>query len=326
VAAALQAARRIVLTTHVNADGDGIGSEIAMVHLLRALGKDVAIANPTPIPDRYRFLLEPVARCDQSDRGAQAVRSADGFLVLDISDLGRLGALGEPIRARGIVTACVDHHGSPGTLPDGPRLVDPDAAATAELVFDLAATAGWALHTDAARALYVGLLTDTGGFRFGNTRPRALRVAASLLETGLDPERIYEQVYATAPASRVRLTAEVLATLQVEPEAGLAWVTVPPDALERHGATPDDLDGIVEFARSIQGTRLALLFRQLASGRTKVSFRSLSDFDSAEFAHQFGGGGHARASGASLDGALAEVQARVLAAARAALAAGRAPR
>jgi phosphoesterase RecJ-like protein len=321
VAAALADARRIVLTTHVNADGDGMGSEVALVHLLAGLGKQVWIVNPTPIPDRYRFLVEPIARHDRTADASAAIKEADCFLVLDISDLGRLGNIAEAIRQRAIVTACVDHHASPGTLPAGPRLVDPEASATAELVYDLAVIAGWPIETAAAHALYVGVLTDTGGFRYGNTRPRVLRVAASLLEAGVDPERVYELVYATAPAGRVRLTAEVLQTLEVEAALGLSWVTVPPGGLERHGVSPDDLDGLVEFARSILGTRLALLFRTLANGRVKVSFRSVGDFNVAEFAHQFGGGGHSRASGASIAGTLEEVRERVLAAARQALAA-----
>ncbi len=326
VADAISAARRIVLTTHVNADGDGLGSEVALVHLLTALGKQVAIVNPTPIPERYEFMVAPVRAHDRSAAAAAAIQDADLFLVLDIADLGRLGALAEPIKSRAIATACVDHHVSPGTLPPGPRLVDPDASATAELIYDLAVTAGWPIETEAARALYVGLLTDTGGFRFGNTRPRVLRVAASLLEAGVDPERVYEAVYATAPVGRIRLTSEVLETLEADSEIGLAWVTVPAGALERHGVTADDLDGLVEFARSVRGTRLALLFRTLASGRIKVSFRSVGDFDVAEFAHRFGGGGHAKASGASVTGSLDDVKAQVLAAARDALTASRAGR
>ena len=115
----------------------------------------------------------------------------------------------------------------------------------------------------------------------------------------------------------MRLLAEVLQTLVVEPEHGLAWVTVPQNALERYEATPDDLDGIVEHPRSIAGVRLALLFRQIANGRIKVSFRSMGTVDAAELAHQFGGGGHRKAAGASLDASLAEAQAHVLAAARA---------
>ena len=316
VAEALLAARRITMTTHVNADGDGVGSEIAMVHLLQALGKDVRIANPTPIPARYQFLVEGVRPHERTGDAAQALRDADLFLVLDIADLGRLGSLAETIRSRALVTPCVDHHLSAGTLPDGPRLVDPTAAATAELIYDLAATAGWPLSTEAARALYVGLLTDTGGFRYANASPRALRVAASLLEHGLDPENIYEQVYATAPVGRLRLTAEVLDTLVHEPEIGLSWITVPAGAIDRHRATADDLDGLVEFARSVQGTRLALLFRTLANGKIKVSFRSVGDVDVSAFAAQFGGGGHAKASGASISGSLDQVQQQVLTAAR----------
>jgi phosphoesterase RecJ-like protein len=316
VADALLAARRIAMTTHVNCDGDGVGSEIALVHLLTALGKDVRIANPTPIPSRYAFLLDPVRSRDRTADAVAALRDADLFLVLDISDLGRLGQLADTIRTRGLVTACVDHHLSAGTLPGGPRLVDPAAAATAELIYDLAATAEWPLGTDSACALYVGLLTDTGGFRYANTSPRTLRVAASLLEHGLDPERIYEQVYATAPVGRLRLTAEVIETLVHEPDVGLSWVTVPAGAIERHGTSADDLDGLVEFARSVQGTRLALLFRTLANGKIKVSFRSVGDVDVSAFAAEFGGGGHAKASGASIPGSLDQVQHRVLTAAR----------
>jgi len=169
---------------------------------------------------------------------------------------------------------------------------------------------------DAARAMYVGILTDTGGFRFANTTPRVLRVASALLECGVEPESIYETVYASSPEGKVRLTAEVLQTLVVEAELGLAWVTVPPDALARHNTSADDLDGIVEFPRQIAGVRLALLFRQLVSGRIKVSFRSLGSVDAAEIAQGFGGGGHRKAAGASVEGTLADAQHQVLEAAR----------
>ncbi len=311
---ALRPGSRVALTTHVNADGDGVGSEVALWHLLAARGIKAAIANPTPIPDRFGFLLPDGA--DRSDRAGKEIAAADVVVVLDISDIGRLGDLGRAMK-NSHVTVCIDHHVSKGTLPDGPRLVAPEAAATAELVFDCASALGWELPPAAARALYVGILTDTGAFRFANTTPRVLRVAGALLERGVDPEEIYEAVYASAPEGRVRLMTEVLRTLVVEPEVGLAWVTVPPDALARHGATPDDLDGIVEYPRSIAGVRLALLFRQIANGRIKVSFRSLGAVDVAELAHRFGGGGHKKAAGASLEGSMAEVQEQVLAAARA---------
>ena len=201
--------------------------------------------------------------------------------------------------------------------PYGPRYLDAGAAATAELVFEIALANGWPLSREAARGLYVGIVTDTGGFRFSNTRPRTLRVAAELLEAGVDPEEIYLEVYARAPEGRPRLLAEALQTLVVEPEWGLAWVTVPPGAIERHGVSSDDLDGVVEFPRSIEGVRMALLFREMSQGRIKVSLRSVGNVDVAAFANRFGGGGHTKAAGVAMSGSMSEVQGVILEAARA---------
>ncbi|HLQ68947.1 MAG TPA: DHH family phosphoesterase [Gemmatimonadales bacterium] len=314
VAAALTGAQHVVLTTHVNADGDGVGSEIGLWYLLRARGVSVTIANPTRIPERFNFLIPEGA--DASAHAVHEIERADIVASLDIGDISRLGNLATVINARQPPFVCIDHHVGPIKLPAGPCLIAPDATATAELVFDLASIAGWPLTPEVAQALYVGLLTDTGGFRFSNTTARALRIAAALLEKGVDPESIYASVYASAPEGRVRLLAEVLQTLVVERDVGLAWLSVPADALRRHEATPDDLDGIVEFPRSIAGVKLALLFRHIGSGRIKVSFRSMGEVDVAALAHQFGGGGHHRAAGASLAGTMAEVEDKVLSAAR----------
>lgn len=321
LAEAIRPGQRICLTTHVNPDGDGVGSEVALVHLLRALGAEPVIVNPTPTPARYQFLLEGLAGVDRTAEAVKELRRADLIFVVDIADLGRLGMLQETVRTRGVPVACIDHHVSAGTLPDGPRYVDAQASATGELVGEVAEANGWTITPPAARALYVALLTDTGGFRFSNTRPRVLRAAADLLECGVDPEEIYLQVYANAPEGRQRLLAEALQTLVVEGEAGLAWITIPPGALERYQVSSDDIDGVVEYARSVEGVRLAMLFREIAQGRVKVSLRSVGDVDVAEFARQFGGGGHRKAAGLSLEGQLADVQATVLAAARAYLAA-----
>jgi phosphoesterase RecJ-like protein len=316
---------RIALTTHVNADGDGTGSEVGLWHLLAARGMSPVIVNPTPFPDRFAFLLDGATGAEQSRRAVKELERADLVIVLDISDLGRLGHLAEHLARRTVPVACIDHHQSDGTLPPGPRLVDPQACATAELVYDLARAAEWRLSEAAARALYVAILTDTGGFRFSNTTPRALQVAAHLLDHGLDPEAVYAAVYANAPEGRVRLLAEVLETLVVEVPPGLAWVTVPPGALERHGVSAEDLEGIVEFPRSISEVRIALLFREIAGGRIKVSFRAVGDVDVAALAERFGGGGHRKAAGASFEGSLAEVQDRVLQAVRGLLDGSRRP-
>lgn len=322
LAAALRPGQRVCITTHVNPDGDGIGSEVGLVHLLRAQGVDAVITNPSPTPPRFSFLFEGLPGVDRSGEAVKELRRADLIIVLDISDLTRLGMLIETVKNRGVPVACVDHHVSVGVLPPGPRYVDPEAAATGELIYELAKANGWPVTEQVARALYVAILTDTGGFRFSNTRARTLRVAADLLEAGVDNEEIYLEVYARAPEGRPRLFAEALQTLVVENEYGLAWVTVPPGAIERLGVSSDDLDGVVEFPRSIQGVRMALLFREISQGRVKVSLRSVGDVDVAAFAKPYGGGGHTKAAGLSLTGSLAEVQATVLKAAREYLANG----
>jgi phosphoesterase RecJ-like protein len=316
IAEALIPGQRVCLTTHVNPDGDGLGSEVGLLHLLKAQGITAVVTNPSPTPPRFDFLFEDLPGADKSREAIKELRRADLIVVLDIADLGRLGMLGDTVRDRGVPVACIDHHVSPGELPDGPRYVDPSAAATGELVFEIGRVNEWPLTREAARALYVAIMTDTGSFRFSNTHPRTLRVAAELLETGLDPERMYLDVYANAPEGRPRLYAEALQTLVVEPDYGLAWVTVPPGALERLGVSADDLDGVVEFPRSIAGVRMALLFREIAAGRIKVSLRSVGDVDVAAFAKPFGGGGHTKAAGLSLEGSMGEVQGRVLEAAR----------
>lgn len=316
IARILKPGLRVAITTHVNADGDGSGSEVALWHMLTARGIRAVIANPTPFPGRYRFLLHGAEQADKSDQALKHIERADVIVVLDISDAGRLGQLGPVVTGAGVPVVCVDHHASDGTLPAGPRLADSTACATGELVYDLAFGLGWRCPPEAARALYVAILTDTGGFRFSNTTARALQVGAHLLSHGVDPEEIYRSVYATSSEGRVRMIGEVLNTLVVEHERGLAWVTVPPGALARHGVDPDDLEGVAEFPRSVQGVRMALLFRQLANGRIKVSFRSVGDVDVARLAATFGGGGHRRAAGASFDGTMPTVQAQVLAAAR----------
>jgi len=316
----LQPGSRIAITTHVNADGDGAGSEVALWRLLTQVGVRAVITNPTPFPGRYSFLLEGITEADKTAQAVRHIDRADAVVVLDISDLGRLGQVGQRIAARGIPVACIDHHLSDGDLPSGPRMVDADACATGELVYDFARAVGWDLTPGVAKALYVAILTDTGGFRYSNTTSRTLRVAADLLDRGLDPEDIYREVYASEPEGRVRLVGEVADTLVVEAELGLAWVTVPPGALERHGLDAEHLEGVVELPRSIHGVRLALLFRLLANGRVKVSFRSMGRVNAASLAERFGGGGHRKAAGASMEGSLNAVQERVLEAARTTLA------
>ena len=315
LAAELHAGQNVALSTHINADGDGCGSEVALSRLLAQMGIEAHIVNPTPWPATMRFLLDDDVR-DRSSEGPKALGGLDRLIVLDISDVRRLGVLADTVRALPRPPLVIDHH-LPGEDPPGTiHVTDTKACATGELVFDFAMTLGLEITPAIATALYTAILTDTGGFRFSNTSPRCHAIAARLLAAGVDPEAMYKRIYASVPRGRMGLLREALGTLEVDEPYHLAWVSIAAGALEKYDVTGEDLDGIAEYPRSIAGVELALLFRDLGHGKVKISFRSVGGVDANALATQFGGGGHARASGAMVSGSLEEVKERVLRAAR----------
>ncbi|HUR92416.1 MAG TPA: bifunctional oligoribonuclease/PAP phosphatase NrnA [Gemmatimonadaceae bacterium] len=310
-----RAGRSVAISTHINSDGDGCGSEVALARLLAQLGIEARIANPTPWPAMFDFLLGGDVRND-SDDAEKALRGADMIVVLDISDLRRLGPLGPVVRASDATKIVIDHHIPSDVAITELALCDTSACATGELIFDLASVLGLELTGPVAEALYVALLTDTGGFRFSNTTARCHTVAGALLAAGVDPEAMYRRIYASVPIGRLHLLRDALATLEVDPEYGIAWISVEAGAPETHGLKSEDLDGIAEHPRSVAGTKLAIFFRDLGHGKVKASFRSAGEVDVNAFAREFGGGGHAKASGAMIPGTLEEVRHDVVAAAR----------
>ena len=307
--------RKVALSTHINADGDGCGSETGLARLLTQRGLDVRIVNPTPWPELFGFLLGDDVD-DRTSRGAKALDGIDLLVVLDISDVSRLGALADPVRSLRVPRVVIDHHIASDDPAGDIVLADTTACATGELVYDLACELGYPIDARIARSLYTAILTDTGGFRFSNTTPRCHAVAADLMAAGVDPEEMYQRVYASAPEGRVRLLGDVLRTLGVDSAKGISWLSLEAGVMNAYEVRQEDLDGIVEHARSIAGTKMALFFRDLGHGKVKVSFRSTGSVDVNAFARQFGGGGHARASGALIAGSLDAVRERVLTAAR----------
>jgi phosphoesterase RecJ-like protein len=316
----LRAGRSIVLSTHINSDGDGCGSETAFARMLMQLGMTVTIVNPTPWPEMFRFLLgDDVRMVELTDGGAEVMRQADVIVVLDIADLRRLGKLADVVRSLDVPKLVIDHHVPSDDPPSSEIFSDTTACATGELVYDVALVLGCDVTPAIANALYVALVTDTGGFRFSNTTPRCHAVAAQLLAEGVDPEAMYQRIYASMPVGRLTLLRDALATLEVDPVYGLTWLSVEAGAPEKHAVRPEDLEGIAEHARSVAGTRMAIFFRDLGHNRVKISFRTTRGVDANAFARQFGGGGHVKASGALVEGSLVDVQRRVIAAARAQL-------
>lgn len=316
IADRLRDARHVAVTTHINADGDACGSTAALLRLLPQLGIEAHVVNPTPWPSIFQYLLGSDA-VDRSREGAKALRGIDALMVLDVSDMSRLGQLAESVRQLTVPKIVIDHH-APSDEPAGELLLDdPSACATGELIFDLATTLELDITPVVAEALYTAILTDTGGFRYANTSPRCHAIAAVLLNRGVDPETMYRRIYASLSPGRIYLLRDALHSIGHDAEHGISWISVTADALERYDVSPEDLDGIVEHPRSIAGTRLALFFRDLGYGKVKVSFRSTGTVDVNRFARAFGGGGHAKASGALVTGTLDQVRDRVVDAARA---------
>lgn len=311
----LLGARRVALSTHISSDGDGCGSEAALALLLAQRGIDVRIVNPTPWPAMFNWLLTPGVR-DESARGAAALNDVDRLIVVDISDVRRLGVLADAVRALSVPPLVIDHH-LPGEEPPGTiHVTDTTACATGELIYDFAVALELKITAPIAVALYTALMTDTGGFRFSNTSARCLAIASQLVACGVNPEEMYRRIYASVPIGRIRLISEALRTIEVDSAIGLATIDIEAGQLARHNVTPEDLDGVAEYPRSIEGTRLALLFRDLGHGKVKVSFRTVGNVDANQLARCFGGGGHAKAAGALVEGSLTEVKAKVTAVAR----------
>ena len=315
LAAELHAGDRVALSTHINADGDGCGSEAALARLLAQMEIAAHIVNPTPWPAMYDYLLADDVR-DRSADGAAALDGITRLMVLDISDVGRLGALAPVVRKLAVPPMMIDHH-LPGEEPPGTLNVsDVAACATGELVFDFAVVMNLEITPAIATALYTAILTDTGGFRYSNTSPRCHAIASRLLAAGVDPEEMYRRIYASVPLGRMGLLRDALSTLEVDQARGLAWISIAAGSLQKYTVTSEDLDGIAEYPRSIAGMRLAILFRDLGHGKVKVSFRSVRGVDANALAKRFGGGGHARAAGALVEGSLAQVHEKVLGEAR----------
>lgn len=309
-------AERIVLTTHVQPDGDGIGSEVALARFLRARGKSVTILNPHPTARRFRF-LEPDPRivAFEPEAAERALEEADLLVVLDISVPERLGRL-EPLVERFAPDVVIlDHHTGPPRIP-GLDVRDVEASATGEIVYRLLHE--WAddeITPEIATALYAAIAYDTGGFRHANTTARTHEIVADLLRRGADTVTANRWIFESLSLGRVRLTARVLADFSLEADGRIAWAGIPRTLLEETGASSEDVEGLAESLRAIEGVDVAILLKEVHDGATKVSLRSVPSRDVQEFAARFGGGGHRNASGIYLEEPLGDAVRRVVPAA-----------
>jgi phosphoesterase RecJ-like protein len=303
---ALRRGERFALVTHENLDGDALGSLVAMHSVLRALGKDavmVIAAEEFPLPPEYRFfaldgLLTEVPE-DLDERIA---------IFLDCGNLDRnpLAALRE---AEPLLN--IDHHHDNTRFGTVNHVVE-DASCTAEIVWDLMPSLGVRLNTQIAEALYVGLVTDTGRFSYENTTPRSHRMAAELIEAGIDAAGLYRQIYEGVPYAKLELLARALANTRRYDDGRLAVAVLTAEDFAATAAEDSYSEGIVDHLRAVRGTKVAALIREVTSGchtgARKVSLRASDDeVDVSAIARAFGGGGHRRAAGFSSELPTAEL-------------------
>lgn len=319
-AAFLDRHAKLLLTTHENPDGDGVGAAVALAAHLKGRGKEARIVVVPALPENLRF-LDPEGWIEAYEpAGAHRDLAAwpDAWLLIDASEPHRMGALFAAFEGTRAERACLDHH-----LKDAPHgfddeFTDSTASASTELVYDLVRPRlGGDLPPVMAQALYAGMVSDTGNFRHSNTTPKIHQAAADLIAQGVHPARTYNALYQTATPAKLKLFGRAMEGLQMRDRGRFAYVAVTTADLAACGATHEDLDELVEEPRKLKGVEVAALFSEAADGRAKVSLRSREKVDVNAVCRLFGGGGHRLASGAKaampLPAFIARVEAAVLA-------------
>jgi len=296
-----------LVATHYRPDGDAIGSQLAVVSLLRDLGKKVTAWNDDAVPAKLRFL--PGAELVQ--RPPATAQDFDVVIAVDTSTWQRTGLATERIASRQHLIN-IDHHVSNEKYADINWIV-PAAPATGQIIFDLVKRGGFQLTRDIATSLFVAISTDTGSFSFGNTSAEALRTAAELVDTGIDVGEVSQHVYESYPYARLQLLQRVLAGLTLADHSRVAYCWITHEMYQQTGAKREDTEGLIDYVRAIEGVLVAIIFEEIENGKTRISLRSKHrQVDANAIARHFGGGGHREAAGARLLAPAPEVEQHVI--------------
>ena len=303
-----------LITTHVNPDGDAIGSEMALKSFLEDLDKDVVVVNSNPTPHNLTFLdPEGEIKVFPYDVKKEVLEDVDAFFIVDVNNSEHLGNLARPLENSTQPRVCIDHHqGAEENFADV-SVNDTSAAATGLLIYDLIRAMGGDITRAIADAVYAALITDTGTFRFSNTDVRAFRTAAELCEHGVKPYDMHRLVFASKSWGAGRLLGPVLGTVETTGEGRLAWIHVTQKMMKDAGAVYDDTDGFVDLVRAIRNVELVLFFKEVPDGKVKVSLRSNGRVNAFAVAEGFGGGGHKMASGMKVEGPMDSAMKKVVA-------------
>jgi phosphoesterase RecJ-like protein len=308
----LKKSNDVLLTTHINPDGDALGSMIAMGLALASCGKNITFYNESSTPAVYRFLPSVESIVHHIDD----IQVYDTAIILDCGDIGRVGKLSSKI-GRIPVIINIDHHMTNtrfGTF----QMVDPSACAAAEIVYQLIKEMRVEIRSDIAVAIYTGILTDTGSFRFSNTNKAAFSICREMVDLGINPSKVAEYVFGTYSLERIKLLNKVLDSIELSENGKLSLMTLTQTMIEETGSVPDDASNFINYARHIEDVKVAALIREGKNGKSEdvnsfhISLRSDGTVDVAAIASAFGGGGHINAAGFNIHSTLLDVKKKIL--------------
>ena len=304
---AIKKFNKFLITSHINPEGDAIGSQVAMASLLKKLGKESAMLDDSPVPNVLQFMkgTEHILKEMPNDFNYQAV------IILDSPDLARIGRVSEYIKKDSVIIN-IDHHISNVNFGKF-NWVEPEFSSAGEMVYDLFKAFKVKITLDEAIVLYAAIMTDTGSFRYSNTSSKTHRITAELIDIGVEPYDMHTKIYETSSIQDTNLLGESLQTMKLTDDGKIAWLWVTKEMLKKTKASLEGTEGIINFARSIGGVEIAILFRETGTeDKVKVSFRSKGKVDVNKLAAEFGGGGHPTASGCTVFGKIEDVEKKVI--------------
>ncbi|MDD8018964.1 MAG: bifunctional oligoribonuclease/PAP phosphatase NrnA [Bacteroidota bacterium] len=288
-----------VITTHVNPDGDAIGSEVALALMLKNKGKKVTIVNQSETPDHLLFLTKLFPVRAYSSKYNNLILECDCFCVVDTNSPKRFSAMADVVAKSEALKICIDHHLEQEAFADL-YVIDTDVPATCELLYKIfQSRTSHVITKPIAEALYTGIMTDTASFRFPKTDSETHRIVADLFMYGIDQYKLYQQVYESGPINKLWLLGKALESIQIHHNGKVAAMILPRQIFKETKTTEADVDNFTSYVLSIKNVVVGLVFVELQDG-VKVSFRSKGNISVNNLAKQFSGGGHKNASGARL--------------------------
>ena len=298
----IQESQCLLLSTHMNGDGDGLGSEIAFYYYLKSLNKECRIINPTPLPYNYT-MIDPDGIVEEYSHSMNKwLSDVDLTIVFDIGDHRRVGKIGKQVYGK-CISVSIDHHPARDDHPFKLNLVDPKAPATGYLIWKYLQHIGFAnskLPINIANALYASVVTDTGSFKYQSTTADTHYMAAHLIESGVDGFEIQKDIYEQRRIAQIKLLGEVIQSLQFSASGKIVWIVISQNMIKKVNGSDEDVDGFTEFLRMIQGVEISFMILEKSDGSHRISFRSSGKYTVNDVAKIFNGGGHKFASGASM--------------------------